>query len=292
MNQRWMILTVGAALTSVLSAGLLFGRTKDLRSSDEIHGIHAEQELDCATCHPGVAESMHGTDELRPTMDACADCHDIEDATNCKTCHQSAEPGGYPERAARVQLFPHATHLESGLVCSDCHGDDWSPVMPTMETCRECHATASGLTDCGNCHAQGEALIPETHTPGWLAFHPVEAGWNDDACSVCHTQNDCQQCHAGDNVRPRSHPIDFAFNHSVEAKASETECATCHLEADFCSSCHVAEHVLPQNHSRADWLSGRTGGRHAEEARFDLESCVACHDQGADEPVCAECHGR
>ncbi len=68
-------------------------------------------------------------------------------------------------------------------------------------------------------------------------------------------------------------------------------CATCHEEPSFCVSCHVTEGVLPENHSRADWVSS-DGGRHAEEARFDMDGCVACHGETGGSPVCADCHGR
>ena len=71
----------------------------------------------------------------------------------------------------------------------------------------------------------------------------------------------------------------------------EFDCASCHEERAFCVSCHAAERVMPHDHSRADWvLPG--GGEHAVEGKFDLEGCVACHDDAGGSPVCADCHGR
>ena len=162
------------------------------------------------------------------------------------------------------------------MVCADCHGSASAPVIPSHETCRGCHPTASGLGDCGVCHAAGEPIVPADHVPQWLAYHPVDAGWDQDRCTECHTQSDCQECHSGDNVRPRTHALDFAFTHALVARSNEAQCTSCHQDAGFCSSCHLAERILPQNHSRGDWVFGRGGGRHAEEARFDLESCIAC----------------
>ena len=119
----------------------------------------------------------------------------------------------------------------------------------------------------------------------------LEARIDEDSCSRCHTRSSCQQCHAGDNVRPRSHPLNFAFNHALEARGNSLECAGCHYEPEFCSGCHVAERILPANHSEAGWLDMNGGGRHATEGMFDMESCIACHGAGAGEPSCARCHG-
>jgi hypothetical protein len=93
-------------------------------------------------------------------------------------------------------------------------------------------------------------------------------------------------------VRPRVHPLDFAFDHALAARGNEAACMTCHEDRETCASCHAAENVLPEDHSRADWASGSGGGRHAEEGRFDIESCVACHDTGTEAPTCSPCHGR
>jgi cytochrome c551/c552 len=51
--------------------------------------------------------------------------------------------------------------------------------------------------------------------------------------------------------------------------------------------------VVPQSHSLGDWVNfSAGGGRHAEEALFNMESCVACHDAGTDDPSCTRCHER
>jgi hypothetical protein len=92
-------------------------------------------------------------------------------------------------------------------------------------------------------------------------------------------------------VRPRSHGLGYVFGHAVDARGNEMVCVTCHEEPAFCSSCHVTEGVLPKDHSRADWIDAE-GGRHAEEALFDIESCIACHGEASGSPVCADCHGR
>jgi hypothetical protein len=167
-----------------------------------------------------------------------------------------------------------------------------TPLVAAVKAeCRGCHQTAAGLTDCGFCHGPGESRRPASHVPGYLAFHGADAHADQASCENCHAQSDCQDCHSGDNVRPRSHGVHFAFDHALEARGHESDCAVCHQEPEFCASCHLAERVFPRSHSRGDWLLFTPeGGRHAEEARLNLETCVACH--GSDEPVCADCHGR
>ncbi len=41
------------------------------------HDVHFENEVECATCHEGAADSQAASDRLLPDMDVCADCHDI-----------------------------------------------------------------------------------------------------------------------------------------------------------------------------------------------------------------------
>jgi hypothetical protein len=179
------------------------------------------------------------------------------------------------------------------MECADCHGgaSGAEPHAAAKSGCRNCHTTASDFVDCVQCHAASEPRVPLDHTAEWISTHGIEAGWGEASCMNCHSQVDCQDCHSGDNVRPRVHPTDFALDHALVARSNELECGTCHVDSQFCSDCHNSMQVLPQGHSRADWLAGTDGGRHAFEGRLDVESCAACHDAGAVEPICAQCHG-
>lgn len=277
------LLIVVGALGMVLASG--GGALKPM------HVVHHEQDIDCETCHEAAWTSQAATDNLLPEKEVCADCHDVEDAEECGLCHVDVDdPQGYSHGSVVAQLFPHATHVEGGMSCADCHGKaTQEPVLPEKPQCRGCHATVSGYEDCRVCHARDEELVPASHTPEWISFHGIDAGWDQGACETCHTQTDCQDCHAGDNVRPRSHPLGYVFNHALEARANEILCITCHEDQSYCTSCHIAEGVVPQNHSRSDW---RFGGAHGEEALFNMESCVACHDAGTDDPSCvgSGCH--
>lgn len=287
-------------LLLVLSAGALLWLCRPGRAVGEaertihpLHAFHAENEIDCETCHAEAWTSRSGEDELRPGMDLCADCHDVEDEEECGVCHVSVDDmQGYADRPVAIGRFPHAAHVENGMDCAACHtiGDGGEPRRPAKASCRGCHATASQMADCHVCHLESEPRIPVSHVPRWMQLHAIEAGWDQTGCQNCHTQSDCQDCHAGDNVRPRTHRLNYAFDHALEARGNEMRCATCHEDPQFCVACHATEQVLPRNHSRADWVLG-SGGRHAEEARFDLESCIACHDAGTASPTCARCHG-
>ncbi len=280
-------------VSATLSLSLFPTVTRAEANSGDIrfpHDVHAEAEVDCRTCHEAAWTSTGGTDPLLPAMDDCSQCHDVDE--DCGLCHRAVEePSGYAPRDAKADRFPHARHLEQGMSCGRCHGPASAPeAHPAMADCRSCHATAPGLQDCGVCHTQGAALVPESHERGWRWFHGVEAGLDAQSCASCHTQTDCQDCHTGDDVRPRVHRLNFDFDHSVEARAQEVECSTCHEQATFCAACHASRGVRPLDHDQSGWV-GSDGGRHAIEAAYGMEGCVACHDAGEADPVCADCHG-
>ncbi len=283
---------LGLILTIVFSGALARGaKSNHILAA---HPTHAQNDVPCETCHQ-ASTSQAGSDNLLPAMETCGMCHAVGDDQQCGMCHANpAEPAAAPRLTGAVQKFPHAKHLKAGMECDACHGNtaQSEPHLPAKAICRSCHETASGRSDCALCHAAGEPLRPASHTPGWLAFHGSDARVDQARCADCHTQADCQECHSGDNVRPRSHPLNYAFSHALDARGNESACASCHEEAQFCQACHLAEHVMPENHSRADWLVRRGGGRHAEEGELDIESCTFCHDSGSAAPVCAECHGR
>jgi hypothetical protein len=253
----------------------------------QVHKIHAENEVDCETCHGAVAtaQTLAG---LIPGHDTCGDCHDVDD--DCGTCHVNADdPSGHGALAVQI-TFPHASHLgEAKDPCAACHQlqDSGMMSLPAHPECRSCHQTASGFQDCSQCHGEGDPIRPQSHTVQYMAMHALDASWDQQQCRSCHTQTDCQDCHNGDNVRPRVHELNYAFSHSLDARSFEFMCSTCHAEDDFCANCHAAEQVYPTNHSMADWIPSQ----HGIEARYNMESCIACHDAGESDPVCANCHG-
>jgi hypothetical protein len=288
-TRAWVFAGAGLLLLAWVGAA----HADAARTLKPLHPVHATNGIECEVCHEAATTSTTGRDALRPQEETCAQCHDVKDTAQCGTCHVGpAAPTGYPPRVVVAQNFPHATHVNQGMNCASCHGATATsePVLPDKATCRDCHATASQQTDCRICHAPEENLVPASHGPQFLELHALQASWNQGRCSVCHTETDCQECHNGDNVRPRSHPVNYFFDHALDARSKEISCSTCH-RSDFCSDCHAAQRVLPTNHSQSTWLLP-DGGRHADEGRFDIESCAACHTAGTSAPTCARCHGR
>ncbi len=286
MKSILLIFLLTATATVVLAA-----------DADQIifpHDTHFDEEVECDTCHDGVAGSTSATESFRPEMDICADCHDVDDEDECSMCHTNAdEAGEYDRPVYGAARFSHAPHLTQDLTCITCHGEPTAvqPIMPDKPDCRACHETADNYADCRMCHATEQDLLPVSHRLNWQSNHGLCAREDQDQCYQCHTETTCLECHAGNNVRPRSHSLNYTYNHAISARGNELQCATCHQEPTYCSSCHIAERILPQDHSQGGWVTTSGGGRHATEGVFNLESCIACHDTGAAEPSCARCHG-
>jgi hypothetical protein len=259
------------------------------------HPVHNQNGVECVVCHARAVVSTDVGDRLRPDMETCGACHDVASDAGCATCHANVdEAGQFASRPAyAAQKFSHAAHLGKGMICVACHGDPTTaePTMPGMADCRGCHATSDGPDDCATCHDGKMKLRPASHDALWTTRHGGEARARSETCAGCHTQAACQQCHAGDNVRPRVHPLGFAFSHAVAAREHELDCATCHGEPEFCRSCHAARRVLPRTHSRAGWVRLPDGGQHALDGALEIESCAACHDGSRAAPACLACHG-
>lgn len=258
------------------------------------HALHAGQDLTCLDCHAAATTSADPQDVLIPGMDVCASCHDTDSEENCTMCHSNPDAAGAGTSAAfGADVFPHTIHAADNGACATCHAAPagGEPRLPVKADCRTCHATAEAFADCGQCHRDPRRPVPASHVGDWVSAHDLPAQSDPGRCYQCHTETGCQECHAGDNLRPRSHGLNFAFSHSIVARGNEMECAACHEDPQYCSSCHIAERVLPASHSTANWVNGTDGGQHAFDAPFEMEQCIACHDNGSASPSCAACHG-
>lgn len=267
------------------------------------HQYHVEEEgIECIDCH-AADESVTGSDNLIPEMDVCGDCHDLDDEENCDPCHANPDD---PSEANRIteynQLFSHQKHINASLECITCHGNvantgiDQHLNIPKMTECMDCHETKTVSVDCQTCHTSEERLKPLSHdlafsrTHGTVAKNFASETQIGKDCNTCHKNDFCQDCHEGENTDRFTHPLNFEFTHSLSAQGKEKNCFTCHEDRAFCSSCHIdAFNIWPRNHQRAGWTNTADGGQHRIEALIDLESCMSCHENNAEEK-CQQCH--
>jgi hypothetical protein len=183
---------------------------------------------------------------------------------------------------------------DQGLACEECHAPN---LTIKKETCQNCHETTEIDGYLTKFHEQmaipGLAPRPGDHADDWRRAHGPRAELDHRRCSMCHTQSFCQDCHEGINLQGRIHPLNFVQTHPLEARGQEEDCLTCHQTRQFCLDCHQQPGRRIINHPGGlFWANTTEGGAHKEEAESDLESCLDCHDMGADDPVCTRpgCH--
>jgi hypothetical protein len=138
-----------------------------------------------------------------------------------------------------------------------------------------------------------------------MGRHAILARSQGAQCLQCHQQSMCTSCHS--KVAPAAparlfpeqveksliHRGDFLSTHAIEAKSDGAVCLRCH-KTDYCESCHRANAMAfnssnQRNPHPAGWGVPGNGKFHGPEARLHIETCAACHDQGA-KSVCVECH--
>jgi hypothetical protein len=274
--------------------------------------------VSCADCHVRDEKSR---DPQVPGHKQCARCHTGEKRaksalamTKCSGCHPKRNVDLRRGRRFIVGdlIFAHKDHEHdvAGLAipCQTCHvdipeseqpGDASVPAMQRCATCHEdsrqtpervriarcevCHTTITSGAAPSN-HMMGTGL-PEDHTLEFRKNHAEQAENSKSNCRFCHSEvtgagrDTCFQCH--EVMKPRDHDLGWRDDaHGRDAQTDGDRCATCH-QADYCSSCHQ---IPPRSHQPYEEF--RLGG-HAEAARFDLTSCMACH---TNQDTCSNCH--
>lgn len=253
---------------------------------------HANHEdVECSDCHTGIEKSDKVEDRNFPGMDACANCHDVDDDEKCGTCHVNTDdPGGAPH-PERPLVFSHKNHLGRGASCQDCHGTVGSSTaflaefLPDMPKCFACHDGSRASDKCETCHSD-KITLADIHPGEWRHQHGALAAYEEEWCGQCHQgKGSCVECHRGDNLDGKIHDLNFIYTHGMEAKSKRVECIRCHDNETFCNGCHQAENRIPLLHSTMAWLTN-----HGAAARRDVEDCAGCHD--GDDPTCARggCH--
>ncbi len=234
----------------------------------------------------------------------------------CETCHQGIDKVAYAEDAPNNGL----PKMEQ---CVVCHGQGET----NFSTENVSHPITAAPGACENCHRDLVNLVPESHKEvGWMKEHKnfVNMSGPQNDCKSCHTPATCQECHDASNLAKdltpgqlyvpstpslspltthknltinKVHPDNFRFTHSIAAKGRESTCYTCHDERTFCVQCHNSEAngalIKPVWHDGGGFVTngvGSGGGRHAQYARKDIESCASCHDVQGGDPVCITCH--
>ena len=303
-------------------------RSRLIRFSHKFH--ITEIGATCTDCHTAAPTSDRATDRLLPMKAACAQCHDVEDKSDCEKCHRDTTRLADFQNPERVIDFPHRRHVQKvGMRCVDCHTGldqvDYASRAnwPGMDDCLACHNNLKAPFDCENCHPKVEVIRPRSHGVSFLHEHKAQVRAGTMPCAKCHDEAYCQECHLGarlteqkspaDRAGPgepqdrgktnqivqRQHALNYRFTHPMDAVGKERECATCHDQRAFCADCHRAagvddRRVKPVWHGDVGgpWILGRVGngGRHAAWARRDIERCAACHDVERGDPSCLQCH--
>ena len=277
---------------------------------------------------PKVCDGCHGTnhDDLDKVKGG------DEGFGNCAFCHLRYKKRDLNEVTQVVwpvanMTSNHKVHAERNIGCESCHGAVQEvelatrEQLPRMKGCFGCHAMSgpgkgNARSDCETCHVKvpagqiqvsftaGKLLPPRwmgnlEHTADFIERHKRVAADNSQACSSCHREDFCTDCHDG-RVRPRNvHANDYLSLHAVEARLDSPHCASCHQQQQFCLPCHQRAGVTMSGSQgelahqgrfhppRSVWSElPRTRQHHAWEAERNLSACVSCHT----ERDCAVCH--
>ncbi len=232
------------------------------------HGQHlALTDVECTTCHAGVEKVDQVTAANMPAMTTCTTCHNDQKATStCESCHTNF-----------ATLLP-VDHQRSDFVRNH---RDLTRLGGLTTDCQTCHTE----TFCQQCHLQAEVKSYSYGRQRDLTTEPAHKTSTKDSPKQTLLQN--------------VHELNYRFTHGIDAKARQAECQSCHAVQTFCAECHNAGGNItqikfkPASHSVPGFTTlgrGSGGGLHAEEARRDMESCIACHDVEGQDPTCMTCH--
>ncbi len=283
-------------ITTALLAGagllLLCGCKEDEYTLKFSHYTHVtDNEMDCDECHGELGQPSF----TRLSHETCVDCHDEPEAEQinsetCGYCHQekqlpSLEDWKSVTNAPGKQVFVHTEALEGK--CDDCHGSLMAEgLMSVPQLQRDDivqlrdNAHDSGL-DCFQCHVDMDRYQrPVDHDQFWMKRHGLFGMQDDAACSVCHSEDSCRECHSV--MQPRNHNNLWRLKtHGVEAAWDRASCQVCH-EEDSCQSCH--SQVAPRSH-RGRWGAPGKKPTHCigcHTAATEGEGCTVCHEGGND----------
>lgn len=317
-TQRFAIAALGALALGACASFLAFAGQKDvIRFTHENHGKRA---IECISCHETIYDATTLADGERhmPAKSTCLGCHKKENQEkNCAFCHSAPELAKAWEKKAFTIKIDHVAHLErTEEDCKVCHKTLPEPgaregMAPPMSTCLGCHQHRQAYEEgrCDQCHEslRKYPLAPVAefaHAGDFVRRHGTVARVAADSCADCHDQNFCAECHATtspvkiERLAPERvernfiHRGDWLSRHPLESTLDSATCERCHATS-YCQECHAqtavgpgggsARNPHPPNYS----YPGPTS--HAQDARRDIATCAACHEQGA-QTNCLSCH--
>jgi hypothetical protein len=224
----------------------------------------------------------------------------------------------YPEQRIPL-LFKHQRHLELGVHCVLCHGSVQTSEsaldrnIPGHSTCGICHLmqlpNASEIypkAACTTCHGAVVEGRPEDLGPP-PEFAPLDAGKHPISLEIPPARlnfshklhidrgTPCLDCHPGVDqatLATRDHLPDMRLCLGChDGTTAPSDCTVCHLQGaggrvrtDLGGAALLAPtgRFRPDDHGDPRWLEML----HRSAARFDAESCNACHAPQA----CLDCH--
>ncbi len=310
---------VGAACTDCHTTVITSTNVTDylLPTMSTCYTCHDQSSTKCEFCHTSADSTTY--QKLVETQSPVFFSHkqhagDLK--LKCETCHQGLDKVAYAEEAPNKGL----PKMEQ---CVVCHGQGET----NFSTKNVDHPIVAAPGACETCHKDLVDLVPQSHKQAdWMKEHKnfVNMSGPQNDCKSCHTPATCQECHDAANMAKdlgpgqlyvpstpslspltthknltvqKVHPDNFRFTHSIVAKGRESTCYTCHDERTFCVQCHNSEAngalIKPVWHDGGGFVTngvGSGGGRHAQYARKDIESCASCHDVQDGDPVCITCH--
>jgi hypothetical protein len=251
-NDQCMLCHSEPGLTMVLPSNEVLPVTvDDTVLNDSVHGIHAEEALNCVDCHNDKTGYPHG-DFPAPDYRNWQ----LQMSQVCGNCHK--------DQAVEQQDSMHARHLAAGRVeaatCTDCHGShdvQWAnpengPVDRTdqVDTCSSCHGVigeAYKASVHGQALAEGNEDVPSCSNchPAHLIEDPRSAEFRLNSPELCG------ECHADEQMMSHYDISTDVFDtyvsdfHGTTVQIFENTQPGEFTNKAVCSDCHGAHLILP-----------------------------------------------
>ncbi len=136
-------------------------------------------------------------------------------------------------------VYACASKQGSGYVFPSIHPEELEPGRPV----------------CSDCHDESDRIVYSrfNHTVTFADNHRLLAYQYEQACSMCHQQRFCDDCHGvrleekpsdrnrTSTFRRTPHRGDYLARHRIDGRVDPTSCFRCHgnpKTAETCAPCH------------------------------------------------------